>query len=112
MIRTHVLTCQKVSRLPTGPPGRPVPVDLYSAICDDHKCIHIYTVACTLNSRLLSGHFEVVAGTLRGSLFSVRYGLVGVQLARLRALCQGTVTAQCVKKDPNATVLVVTGTMQ
>ena len=26
-----------------------------------------YTVACTLNSRLLSGHLGVVAGTLRGA---------------------------------------------
>ena len=26
---------------------------------------YVYTVACTLNSRLLSGHLEVVAGTLR-----------------------------------------------
>ena len=34
----------------------------------------------TLNSRLLSGHLGFVAGTLRGSLFSVCYGSVGVQL--------------------------------
>ena len=35
-----------------------------------HACIYI--VACTLNSRLLSGHLGVVAVTLRGSLFPVR----------------------------------------
>ena len=29
---------------------------------------YVYTVACTLNSRLLSRHPGVVAGTLRGSL--------------------------------------------
>ena len=50
----------------------------------------LYTVACTLNSRLLSGHLGVVAGTLRGLIFPVHYGSVGVQLTRLRALCQGT----------------------
>ena len=45
--------------------------------------IHIYidtVVACTLNSCLLSEHLGVVEGTLRGSLFPVRYGSVGVQL--------------------------------
>ena len=56
---------------------------------------YIYTVACTLNSRLLSGHLGVVAGTLRGLIFPVRYGSVGVQLTRLRALCQGTLTSEC-----------------
>ena len=45
---------------------------------------YIYT--CTLNSRLLLGHLEVVAGTLRGFIFPVRYGSVGVQLMRLRDL--------------------------
>ena len=35
-------------------------VDLYSAICDDNT--YIYTVvACTLNSRLLSGYLGVIA---------------------------------------------------
>ena len=48
---------------------------------------YVYTVACTLNSRLLSGHLGVVAGTLRGFRFSICYGSVGVQLTRLRALC-------------------------
>ena len=41
---------------------------------------YIYTVGCTLNSRLLSGYLGFVAGTLRGSLFPVCYGSVGVQL--------------------------------
>ena len=54
---------------------------------------YIYTVACTLNSRLLSGHLGLVAGTLRGYIFPVRYGSVGVQLTRLRALCRGTITS-------------------
>ena len=37
-----------------------LPVDLCSAICDDNT--YIYTVvACTLNSRLLSGHIKVIA---------------------------------------------------
>ena len=47
---------------------------------------YIYTVACTLNSRLLLGHLEVVAGTLCGFIFPVRYGSVGVHLMRLRDL--------------------------
>ena len=59
---------------------------------------YICTVACTLNPRLLSGHHGVVAGTLRGFFFPVRYGSVGVQFTRLRALCQGTLTSECVKK--------------
>ena len=59
---------------------------------------YIYTVACTLNSRLLSGHLGVVAGTLLGFLFYVRYGSVGVQLTRLRALCQGALISECVGK--------------
>ena len=73
---------------------------------------YVYTVACTLNSRLLSGHLGVVAGTLRGFIFNVRYGSVCVQLTRLRALCQGTLTSECVWKNLNATVLQVTCTMQ
>ena len=56
----------------------------------------VYTVACTLNSRLLSGHLGVVAGTLWGFRFPVCYGSVGVKLTRLRALCQGTLTSECV----------------
>ena len=73
---------------------------------------YVYTVACTLNSRLLSGHLGVVTGTLGGFIFPVRYGSVGMQLTRLRALCQGTLTSGCVRKNLNATVLQVTCTMQ
>ena len=73
---------------------------------------YIYTVACTLHSCLLSGHLGVVAGTLRGFIFPVRYGSVSVQLTRLRALCQGTLASECVKKNLNETVLQVTCTIQ
>ena len=73
---------------------------------------YIYTVVCTLNSRLLSGHLGIVAGTLPGFLFPVRYGSVGVQLTRPRALCQGTLTPEYVWKNLNATVLQVACTMQ
>ena len=66
----------------------------------------------TLNSRLLSGHLGFVAGTLRGSLFPVCYGSVGVQLTWPRALCPGTLTSQCVQTNLNTTVLQVTGTLQ
>ena len=73
---------------------------------------YVYAVARTLNSRLLSGHLRVVAGTLRGFRFPVFYGSEGVQLTRLRALCQGILTSECVWKNLNATVLQVTCTMQ
>ena len=73
---------------------------------------YVYTVACTLNSRLLSGHLGVVAGTLRGFRFPICYGSVGVQLTRLLALCQGILTSECVWKNLNAIVLQVTCTMQ
>ena len=67
---------------------------------------YIYTVvACTLNSRLLSGYPRVIAGTLRGFIFPARYGSVGVQLTRLRRLNQGTLTSERVRKNLNATVL-------
>ena len=66
----------------------------------------------TLNPRLLSGHLGFVGGTLRGSLFPVCYGSVGVQLTRPSALCQGTLTSQCVQKNMNTTVLQVNGTLQ
>ena len=61
-----------------------------------HTYSYIYTVTCTLNSRLISGHLGVVAGALREFIFPVRYGSVGVQLPQIHALCQGTLTAQCV----------------
>ena len=32
---------------------------------------YVHTVACTLNSRLFSGHLGVVVGTLRGYMFPV-----------------------------------------
>ena len=89
------------------------PVDLYSVVCYDHTYMHIYIlyqVGCTLNSRLLSGHLVFVAGTIRGSLFPVYYGSVGVQLTRLRRLNLGTLTSICVKKNLKATVLKVTCT--
>ena len=77
-----------------------------------YQSAHLCTVACTLNSRLLSGHFGVVAGKLRGFRFPICYGSVGVQLTRLLALCQGILTSECVWKNLNAIVLQVTCTMQ
>ena len=46
-----------------------------------------------------------VAGTLRGYFLPVRYGSVGVQLTRLRALYQGTLTSGCVWKNLNTSYL-------
>ena len=74
--------------------------------------VYVYTVACTLDSLLLSGHLGVVAGMLRGSRFPVRYGPLDAQLTRLQALCQGTLTSEYVWKNLNATVLQVTCIMQ
>ena len=62
-------------------------------------------VACTLNSRLLSGHLGVIA-------FPVDYGSVGVQLTRLRRLNQGTLISKFVRKKLNETVLQVTCTRE
>ena len=73
---------------------------------------YIYTVVCTLNSLLLSGHLGVIAGTLRRFIFPVRYGSVGVQLTRLPRLSQGTIPSECVRKNLYETVLQVTCTMQ
>ena len=66
----------------------------------------------TLNSRQLSGHLGFVAGTLRGSLFPVCYGSVGVQLTQLRRLNQGALTSKCVSKKLNTTVFQVTCTRE
>ena len=44
-------------------------------------------------SLLFQDTLLVVAGTLRGFIFAVRYGSVDVQFTRLRALCQGTLTS-------------------
>ena len=65
-----------------------------------------------LNSRLLSGHLGFVAGTLRGSLFPVCYGSVGVQLTRLRRLNQSTLTSKYVRKKLNTTVFEVACTRE
>ena len=46
-----------------------------------------------------------VAGTLRGYFLPVRYGSMGVQLTRLRALYQGTLTSGCVWKNLNTSYL-------
>ena len=46
-----------------------------------------------------------VAGTLRGYFLPVRYGSVDVQLTRLRALYQGTLTSGCVWKNLNTSYL-------
>ena len=46
-----------------------------------------------------------VAGTLRGYFLPVHYGSVGVQLTRLRALYQGTLTSGCVWKNLNTSYL-------
>ena len=71
------------------------PVDLYSVqVMATHA--YIYTVACILNSRLVSGHLKVVAGALWGFIFPVCYVSVGVQRTILRALYKGTLTLECV----------------
>ena len=70
---------------------------------------YIYTVvACTLNSRLLSGHLGVIA--VGDFFFPVGYGSVGVQLTRLRRLNQSTLILDFIRKNLNATVLQVTST--
>ena len=78
-----------------------------------HTCIHIYCsvyaqLPPVIEAPLPSGCCE----HLQGLIFPVRYGSVGVPLTRLRALCQGTLTSECVSKNLNATILQVTCTMQ
>ena len=81
-----------------------LPVDLYSAICDDNN---------NNNCRSVYPQLPPVIGTPwgycgRGFLLPVDYGSVGVQLTRLRRLNQGPLTSLCVRKKLNATVLQVT----
>ena len=84
-----------------------LPVDLYSAICDDNNnnnnCCSVYP------------QLPPVIGAPwgccgRGFLFPVNYGSVGVQLTRLRRLNQGTLSSICVRKNLTATVLQITCT--
>ena len=72
---------------------QPYAVDLYSAISDDHTCIHIY---CSVYPQLqpVIGAPWGCCGPASGIYFPVCYGSVGVQLTRLRALCQGTLTSE------------------
>ena len=85
-------------------------VDLYSAICDDNRYIHIY--CCSVYPQLPPVIGAPWGYCGRGFLFPVGYGSVGVQLTRLGRLNQGTLTSECVRKNLNATVLQVTCTMQ
>ena len=85
-----------------------LPVDLYSAICDENTYIHIY--CCSVYPQLLPVIGAPWSYCGRGFLFLVGYGSVGVQLTRLRRLNQGTLTSECVRKNLNATVLQVTCT--
>ena len=89
-----------------------LPVDLYSsAMCDDNTHIHIFTVvACTLNSRLLSGHLGVIAV---GDLFSPSAVVRWVFNLRDPVLCARVLLLQNVcQKNLSTTVLQVTGTLQ
>ena len=74
-----------------------LPVDLYSAICDDNNnnnnnnCCSVYP------------QLPPVVGAPWGYcgqrfIFPVDYGSVGVQLTRLRRLNPGTLTSICVRK--------------
>ena len=89
-----------------------LPVDSYSAICDDNTYIDIYY--CSVYPQLPPVIGAPWGYCVRGFLFPVGYGSVGVQLMRLRTLNQGTLTSKCVinRKNLNATVLQVTCTMQ
>ena len=82
-----------------------LPVDLYSAICDDNTYINVYY--CSVYPRLPPVTGAPWGYCCRGFLFPVGYGSVVVQLTRLRRLTQETLTSQCVRKNLNATVLQV-----
>ena len=72
-----------------------LPVDLYSAICDDNN--NNNNNSCSVYPQLP----PVIGATWgycgRGFLLPVDYGSVGVQLTRLRRLNQGTLTSICVR---------------
>ena len=94
---------------------QPYAVDLYSAVCHDHTYMYTYIVLSRVYPQLppvigapwgLKKNLNAfVAGTLRGYFLPVRYGSVGVQLTRLRALYQGTLTSGCVWKNLNTSYL-------
>ena len=87
-----------------------LPVDLYSAICDDSTYIHVYY--CSMYPRLPPVTGAPWGYCCRVSVFPVGYGSVGVQLTRLRWLNQETLTSEYVRKHLNATVLQVTCTRE
>ena len=81
------------------PAGTSNELDVQNGWKENTHNTYIYTVACILNSRLVSGHLKVVAGALWGFIFPFCYGSVGVQLTILRVLCQGTLTSQWVRQE-------------
>ena len=87
-----------------------LPVDLYSAICDDNN--NNNNNCCSVYPQLppVAGAPRGYCG--RGFLFPVDYGSVGMQLTRLRRLNQGTLPSICVRKNLNASVLQVTCTRE
>ena len=67
-----------------------LPVDLYSAICDDNNnnnCCSVYSQLPPVIGAPSWGYRG------RGFFFPVDYGSVGVQLTRLRRLNQGALTS-------------------
>ena len=85
-----------------------LPVDLYSAICDNNN--NNNNNCCSVYPQLPPVIGAPWGYCGRGFVFPVDYGSVGVQLTRLRRLNQGTLTSICVRKSLNATVLQVTCT--
>ena len=87
-----------------------LPVDLYSAICDNNN--NNNNNCCSVYPQLPPVIGAPWGYCGRGFLFPVDYDSVGVQLTRLRRLNQGTLTSICVRKNLNATVLHVSCTRE
>ena len=87
-----------------------LPVDLYSAICDDNTYIHIY--CCSVYPQLPPVIGAPWGYCGRGFFFPVGYGSVGVHLTQLRRMNQGALTSECVRENLNPTVLQVTCTRE
>ena len=87
-----------------------LPVDFYSAICDDNNNNNYN--CCSVYPQLLPVIGAPWGLCGREFIFPVDYSSEDVQLTRLRRLNQGTLTSICARKNLNATVVQFTCTRE
>ena len=85
-----------------------LPVDLFSAICDDNN--NNNNNCCSVSPQLPPAIGAPWGYCGRGFLLPVDYGSMSLQLTRLRRLNSSTLASISVRKHLNATVLQVTCT--